>query len=158
VTLVGDLMDFHASGEGSRGHEILHRAAVLELVLDGVGVVQTSLLKELLEVVHGRPRMMLAAACCNHDVHHIGAACLLAITTVTISRGCGLFKTLLAPLPATLGTLPSILDGDVEQCLPAVARGRAKLGRLAAGGILGGDATQLVSGVPDVVGRCQEGL
>jgi hypothetical protein len=43
--LVGDLIDFHASGEGSRGHEILHNATVLELVLNGVGMVLSSVLK-----------------------------------------------------------------------------------------------------------------
>jgi hypothetical protein len=36
--------------------------------------------------------------------------------------------------------------------LPTVAWGQAMLGRLAAGGVLGGDATQLLSGVPDDIG------
>jgi hypothetical protein len=35
VSLFWDLIEFHASGEGPRCHEILHHAAVLELVLDG---------------------------------------------------------------------------------------------------------------------------
>jgi hypothetical protein len=32
VTIVRDLIDFHASGEGSRCHEILHRVIVPELL------------------------------------------------------------------------------------------------------------------------------
>jgi hypothetical protein len=39
VTLVGDLVNYHASGERPQGHEILHHAVVLELVLDGIGMV-----------------------------------------------------------------------------------------------------------------------
>jgi hypothetical protein len=76
VTLVGDLVNLHASGEGPRGHEILHHAAVLELVLDGEGVVQESLLQELLKVIPGRPRLTLATSYGSHDAHHAGAACL----------------------------------------------------------------------------------
>jgi hypothetical protein len=54
VAFVRDLIDFHATDEGSRGHEILHHAVVLEFVLGGIGVVQTHLFKELLEVVRGQ--------------------------------------------------------------------------------------------------------
>jgi hypothetical protein len=38
------LISFHASREGPRDHEILHHAAVPELVLDEVGVVWARLL------------------------------------------------------------------------------------------------------------------
>jgi hypothetical protein len=47
-------------GEGPRGHEILYHATVLELVLNRVHVVRAVLLEESLEVVHQRPRLMLA--------------------------------------------------------------------------------------------------
>jgi hypothetical protein len=81
-------------------------------VLDGVGVAWLHLLQELLEVVHGRPRLMLAAASSNHDTRHVGAVCSLAVATIVVGRGCSLLKSLLASLPATLGTLPSVLGGD----------------------------------------------
>jgi hypothetical protein len=113
VTLVGDLVGFHALGEGSRCHEILHHAIVLEVVPDRVGVVRTSLLKELLEVIYGWPCLTLAAASGSCDVHHTGDVRLLVVATITNDHGCGLLKTLLAPLPTALGTLPGILDGDV---------------------------------------------
>jgi hypothetical protein len=44
-----------ALGEGSRCHEALHHAAVLEFVPDAVGVIWASLLQEPLEVVYGHP-------------------------------------------------------------------------------------------------------
>jgi hypothetical protein len=73
------------------------------------------------------------------------------ITIVTIGRGCGLLNMLLAPLPATLGALPNILDGNVRRCIPAVALGWVKLGRLVTSSVLGGDAAQLLGGVPNDV-------
>jgi hypothetical protein len=79
---------------------------------------------------------------------------MLAVATVIVGRGCGLLKTLLAPLPATL---LGVLDGDFKRCLPAVARCWAKLVCLVASGVLGGDTAQLLSGVPDGVDRCLEG-
>jgi hypothetical protein len=113
VALTGDLIDFHVSGERPCGHEILHHATVLELVLDWVGVVRASLLKELLEVVRGRLRLTLASACDGHDVHHNGAACLLVDAIIIVDRGCGLLAALLAPLLATLGAHFGILDDDI---------------------------------------------
>jgi hypothetical protein len=74
IALIGDLVHFHASGEGSRGHDILHHAIVLEPMLDGVGVVWASPLKELLEVVHWLSRLTLSAAYNSHDAYHAGAA------------------------------------------------------------------------------------
>jgi hypothetical protein len=59
ITLVWYPIEFHASGEGPRGHEILHHAAVPKIVLDGVSVVWESLLKELLKVFYGRLRLVL---------------------------------------------------------------------------------------------------
>jgi hypothetical protein len=108
-------------------------------------------------VVHGWSRLMLAATHGSHDVHHTGAICSLAATTIVISRGRGLLKSLLPPLPTTLGTLPSVLGGDISQCLPVVARGWSKLGCFIAGSILGGDTTQLLGGVHDGTGRCLGG-
>jgi hypothetical protein len=86
-------------------------------VLDGVGVIRTSFL----------------------NVHHAEAASFLAVAIIIVGRGCNLLKTLLVPLPATLGALLSVLDGDVGSCLPTVAQGHANLGRLFAGAILGSD-------------------
>jgi hypothetical protein len=90
VALVGDLVNFHASGEGPRGHE---------LVLDGVGMVQVSLFEELLKVVHGRLCLMLPAA---HDL-----CSLLDVGPIVIGRG--LLEVLLASL---LAALLGILSGD----------------------------------------------
>jgi hypothetical protein len=158
ISLIWDFIEFHASGEGSQGHEFLHHAAVPELVLDGG--------KRCL----GTPPRgasqsgTLAAApsdcrCCgSRDVHHTRAARLLVVATIVVDRGCGLLKMMLAPFPTALGTFPSVLDGDVRWCLPAVAWGPAKLGRLAAGGILGGDVAQLLGGIPEDISQCMEGL
>jgi hypothetical protein len=82
-------------------------------MLDGVGVVSVSLIKELLKVVRGRSCLALAAACGSHDVHHARATRLLVVATIVIGRGCALLMMLLAPLPTALGTLPSALEGDV---------------------------------------------
>jgi hypothetical protein len=109
AALVGVLIGFPASGEGSRGHEILHHVIVPEVVLDGVGVIRARLHQELLEVVCGQPRLTLAA-------DHTGVICLLVVATGSVSRGCSLLKSLLVPLPAALGTLPSILGGDFGRC------------------------------------------
>jgi hypothetical protein len=83
-------------------------------VLDRVGVVQTSHLKEFLEVFRGQLHLTLAAAYGSHNAHHTGATHWLAIATIAIGYGCGLLKTLLAPLPAALGSLPTVLDGDIR--------------------------------------------
>jgi hypothetical protein len=87
VALVWDLVRFHASGEGPRGYEILHHATILELVLDGVGMVQASLLHELLKVIHGRSCLTLATACNGRSLHHVGAARLLVVATIIAGRG-----------------------------------------------------------------------
>jgi hypothetical protein len=73
VGLVRDLILFHASGEGSRGHEILHHVTALDLVLNGVSMVCISLLEELLDVVRGRPCLALAVSCSSSDAHHTRA-------------------------------------------------------------------------------------
>jgi hypothetical protein len=109
-------------------------------------------------VVHGWSRLALAATCISHNGHHAGAAYLLVVATVAIDHGCGLLVMLLAPFPATLGALPDVLDGDVGRCLPAIAWGHVKLGRLAAGGVLGSNATQLLDGILKGIGQCLEGL
>jgi hypothetical protein len=147
VALIGDLVNFHTSGEGPRGHETHHHAAVSELVLDGVGVVWACLFKELLEVVHGWPRLMLATAYDHRSVLHVRAACLLLDVAIIVDRDCGLLAVLLVPPIAALCALLSILDGDIRQCSPATTRGRVKLGHLVADGVLGGDASPLLDGV-----------
>jgi hypothetical protein len=123
VALVGDLIKFHASGEGPRGHATLHHAIVLELVLDEVGMVRSSPFTELLKVVHGQLRLTLAAACDRRGVLHAGATRLLADVAIVVSHGHGLQAVLLAPPLAALGALLDTLDGDVGQCSPTGARG-----------------------------------
>jgi hypothetical protein len=71
-------------------------------------MVRTSLLKELLKVVHVLSRLTLAVVCDSRGVHHDGA------TTIIVGHGCGLMVALLAPLLATLGALLGFLDDDVE--------------------------------------------
>jgi hypothetical protein len=78
-------------------------------VLDGVDVLQASLFKELLKVVHGWPHLTLAAACGHHGMLHIRAACLL-VDAIIVSHDRGLLTVLLAPF---LVALLDILDGDV---------------------------------------------
>jgi hypothetical protein len=63
VTLIEGLVNFHALGEGPQGHEILHHAAVPELVLDRVSVVRDGLLQEPLKVVCGWSHLTLTTAC-----------------------------------------------------------------------------------------------
>jgi hypothetical protein len=98
VPLVEDLIDDHSSGEGPRGHEILHHTAIPEIVLDGVGVVWVSLPKELLEVVHGQSRLTLGTAHGSRGALHVRAACLLVDANVVAGHGCSLLKMLLVPL------------------------------------------------------------
>jgi hypothetical protein len=81
-------------------------------VLDGVGIVQESFLKELLKVVHGLLCLMLAAVCDGRGACHDGAASLHVDTAIVIGRGCGLLAALLTPLLAALTALLSILDDD----------------------------------------------
>jgi hypothetical protein len=63
----------------------------------------------------------------------------------------------MSPL-AVVGTLPGALDGNIGWCLPIAAWGhlpaswrKLKFGRLAAGGVLGGGASQLLGCVPECV-------
>jgi hypothetical protein len=146
-------------GEGSRDDEILHYVTILELVLDGVHMVQTGLFEESPVVVCRRPRLVLTTACGGCNVPHTGATYFLVI-------GCGhnLLRTLLVPLLAALGLVLGIVDGDVEWCFLAAALGclltawgRVKFGCLVAGGVLGCDAAQLLGSVPKNVAQCLVG-
>jgi hypothetical protein len=123
-------------------------------VLDGVGGVRASLLKELVEVVHGWLCLTLAAAYDRRGVLRARAAGLLVDVAKVI--GHGLLAALLVPLLAALGTLLGIRDSDVWRCSPAAARGWVKLGCLVADSVLGGAATPLLGGVLEGVGRCLE--
>jgi hypothetical protein len=124
-------------GQGTPKPRFLHLTTIPKLVLDGVGVVWASLLKELLKVVCGRSHLMLTAARGSRGVHHAGAACLLVVVDVIADRGCDLLKMLLVPLLATLCTLPGVLYNDVRRCFPAAAWCQMKLGCLVVGGVLG---------------------
>jgi hypothetical protein len=70
--------DLHP-GEGPRGHEAPHHAAVLELEPDGVCLVWASFLEEPLGVVRGWPQLTLVTSCGAQDAPHIGAARLPVI-------------------------------------------------------------------------------
>jgi hypothetical protein len=154
IAFIRDFIELHSMGEGPRDHEILHHGTVPKLVLDGVRVVGEGLLEELLKVVCRRSCLALANACGSHDAPHAGAACYLIVAAFVVGRDYYPLRTLLAPLLAALG----ILDDDVRWHLLAAAWGRlptawgrAKFGHLIAGGILGGDAVQLLGGVPKSV-------
>jgi hypothetical protein len=112
-------------------------------VLDGVGVVRASLLKELLEVVQGRPRLTLATVCDSHGMHHDGAAYLLVNAIIIIGHCCGFLMVLLETLLAALGSLLSILDDDIGRQFPGPALGSVKLGCIVVDGVLGCGAMQL---------------
>jgi hypothetical protein len=106
-------------------------------------------------VVYRRSCHAHATVCGSHDVPHAGAACFLTIAAVVVGHGCDPLRTLLAPLVAAL---LGILDDVARRCLLVAAWGRlpaswvrAKFGRLIAGGVLGGDAAQLLGGVPENV-------
>jgi hypothetical protein len=87
VALVWDLIEFHASGDGCRDHEIIHHVVVPDLVLDGVCMVWASLLEEPLKVVCGRPRLALATADGDRDTCHIEATRFLIIATIIVGHG-----------------------------------------------------------------------
>jgi hypothetical protein len=82
-------------------------------VLDGVGVVQASLLQEVLEVICGWPRLTLATAYSCRGAYHARAARLLVVATVITGRRCDLLTALLASLLATHGTLLTIMDDNI---------------------------------------------
>jgi hypothetical protein len=123
VTLVGGLVNFHASGDGPRGCEILDHATVPEHVLNGVSLVQAALLHELLEVVRERSRLMLAAAYDGHGACHAGAAHLIIDAAIVTVCSCSLLTALLAPLLGALRALHDILHIDIGRHFPATAWG-----------------------------------
>jgi hypothetical protein len=97
---------------------------VLELVPDEVCVVWSSFLKEPLEVVFRRPRLMLVAACSGRSASHAGAARLPIVAIIMVGCGRGPLDALLAPLFATLDALLGTVGGDVGWLLLVAARGR----------------------------------
>jgi hypothetical protein len=154
VTVVGDLVDFHASSEGPRGHKILHHVAVTELVLDGVSVVRAGLLRELLEVVRGQSCLALSTVSNGRSACHAGVARLIVDVTIVARHSVSLPTVLLTPLLVALGALPDILNDDIERRFPTAAWGQMELGCLTADDALGSDAAQLCSGVHDCVSWC----
>jgi hypothetical protein len=119
------LVDFQASGEGPRSHEILHQATVPELVLDRVGMVRTSLLQKPLEVIREWPCLTLATSCGDHGAHHAGVAHLLIVAAIIVGRGYDLLMALLALL---LAALLGILDDDIGRCFPHCYLGPGEVG------------------------------
>jgi hypothetical protein len=126
-------------------------------VLDGVHVVWAGLFEESIKEVCRQLRLALAPT-------SVGAAYFLIIAAIVVGHGHNPLRTLLAPLLATLGALLGIVDDDVEWHLFTTARGhhpttwgRAKFDRLIVGGILGGDAAELLSAIPENVTQCLVG-
>jgi hypothetical protein len=115
ITSTMFFLGFLVLGEGPRGHEILDHNDVLELVLDGVRVVQASLLEESLKVVYQWPQVALAIVRGDHDALHVGASHFLVVVRA-VGRGHHSLRALLLPLLAALGVL-CILNVDAEQLL-----------------------------------------
>jgi hypothetical protein len=76
------------SGGGPRGHEFFHHAAVSELVLDGVCVVQTFLLKKSLKLVCQQLRLALDTVPDGPDTLLIEVVRFLVVVIIRASRGC----------------------------------------------------------------------
>jgi hypothetical protein len=117
-------IEFRTPGEGPQDHEILHHAAVLELVPNGLRVVWEG----SSEVVCRWPRLMLVAARSNHDAPPARAACLLI---VVVGCRCGpwgrclrLFLPPLVPWMATSDGVSLLLLG-VASLLPWVGQSLA---------------------------------
>jgi hypothetical protein len=96
--------------------------------------------------------------CNSHGAPPTVATYLPIISIIKVSRGRGPLGTMLETLPAILSALLGTVDGDVGWLLLAAARGclpaswdEMKLGHLIVGGVRGGDAAQLLSGVPKKV-------
>jgi hypothetical protein len=123
-------------------------------MLDGVDMVRAILFKEPPKMVHGQPRLVLAAAHNLCGELYTGASCSFVDATIVNDRG--LLVSLSAPILATLGTVLGILGGDIRRRSPAAARDRVKLGHLGADGMMGGDAEPFFGGVLEGIGRCLE--
>jgi hypothetical protein len=123
-------------------------------VLDGVHVVWVGLLEESLEVVHQWPRLALQTMHSSDDTLHAGAINFLVVVIVIVDHDRNSLRALFTPLLAALGAPLGILDGiDGWHCVVATwsrllaAWDIEKFGRLLSGGVLGGDAAQLLGGV-----------
>jgi hypothetical protein len=101
-------------------------------------------------------RLALAAAHGLCGMLRARAACSLVDAAIAIS--CGLLVVLFAPLLASLGTRLNTLDGNARRRFPIAARGRLKLGRLGAGGIMGGVPMLFFGGGPGSVDRHEESM
>jgi hypothetical protein len=139
-------LGFLVPGERPRGHEILHHATVLELLLEGVCVVQAGLLEESLRVVCRQPCLVLATACGGHDALQVRAVRFLVIIVI-VSHDRNPLRAPFSHLLATLGALLGISDGGVGWCRFAATGDRFpptwdrdRVNSILAGGILGGDA------------------
>jgi hypothetical protein len=121
-------------------------------------VLWVGFLKDPLDVVLGRPRLMLVTTYGGRDVPHAGSARLPIIAITVVGSGHVPLNALLAPLFATLDALPATVGGNVRRrsltatrgCLPA-SLGWARHDRLKAIGMLGGDAARGLECVPEKV-------
>jgi hypothetical protein len=105
-------LGFLILGKGPRGHEIIHHAGILKLVLDGVHMVQAGLCEESLEVVYWWPCLALATMRGSCNTHHVGAVRLLVIIIV-IDCDRNQLRVPLLPLLVALGVLLGGLEDDI---------------------------------------------
>jgi hypothetical protein len=85
----------------------------MKFVPDGVCVVWVGLLEESLEVVDRWPCLTLVAVGSSRDTPYVGATRLPIVAIIVLGRGRSPLRTFLSPPLATLGALPSALDGNI---------------------------------------------
>jgi hypothetical protein len=77
-------------------------------------VVWAGLLKESLQVVGWRPRLMLVIVHGSHDVQHACAARLPIVAIILVGRGRSPLRTLLVPPLASLSALLGALEDKIR--------------------------------------------
>jgi hypothetical protein len=147
-------LELLALGECPRGHKIFHDGAVLQLMFDGVRMVQTCHFEKLLKIVLRVPHLAFEVMLDGRDVLLIGVVRFLVIAVVADSDCDPSSGVPLLPLFVTIGTFPSALDGGFGRCYSAAASGHFHIAqnegspnRLLTKGVLGGNIKQLLGGI-----------
>jgi hypothetical protein len=99
-------------GESPRSHEIFRHAALLELVPNGVCIVQTGRLEEPLKVVYWWLSLAFEAAFRGHDVLLVGVMHFLVIVVIVAGNN---YNQSRAPLSPMLAPRSATLDGATQQ-------------------------------------------
>jgi hypothetical protein len=105
--------------------------------------------------------LALDTAASGHDILYVVAVSFLVVIVIVVNRGCNSLRVALSPLLVVLVVLLGALDGDagwhcsaaINHCFPTVGDSE-RPDHLHVGGVLGGNAEQLLTGVPDDVIRC----